>query len=141
MITPNQINFLPLSLTNQPPLTMPLPTTDFLKIKNSPFHPHTSSTMINPSMIPLNICPPIKFPQTFPPTLHLANLPPAPRPSPHPSSHMYFHCGTVAGQGGSSAVVIAVVVCVLLLLLLVGLLYCLSKNNKLSCSKKDTKEV
>ncbi|CAI5663596.1 unnamed protein product [Oreochromis niloticus] len=46
-----------------------------------------------------------------------------------------------AGQGGSSAVVIAVVVCVLLLLLLVGLLYCLSKNNKLSCSKKDTKEV
>uniref|UniRef100_A0A3Q4HK14 Basal cell adhesion molecule (Lutheran blood group) n=1 Tax=Neolamprologus brichardi TaxID=32507 RepID=A0A3Q4HK14_NEOBR len=46
-----------------------------------------------------------------------------------------------SGQGGSSAVVIAVVVCVLLLLLLVGLLYCLSKNNKLSCSKKDTKEV
>ncbi|XP_005736203.1 basal cell adhesion molecule isoform X1 [Pundamilia nyererei] len=48
---------------------------------------------------------------------------------------------TSAGQGGSSAVVIAVVVCVLLLLLLVGLLYCLSKNNKLSCSKKDPKEV
>lgn len=48
---------------------------------------------------------------------------------------------TSAGQGGSSAVVIAVVVCVLLLLLLVGLLYCLSKNNKLSCSKKGTKEV
>lgn len=65
--------------------------------------------MINPSMIPLNICPPIKFPQTFPPTLHLANLPPAPRPSPHPSSHMYcswtgrLQCGGDSCGGVCSA--------------------------------------
>lgn len=44
-------------------------------------------------------------------------------------------------QGGSSAVVIAVVVCVLLLLLLVALLFFLSKNGKLSCGKKDKKDV
>ncbi|XP_033837077.1 basal cell adhesion molecule isoform X1 [Periophthalmus magnuspinnatus] len=44
-------------------------------------------------------------------------------------------------QGGSSSVVIAVVVCVLLLLLLVALLYFLSKKDKLSCGKKDKKEV
>ncbi|XP_051577277.1 basal cell adhesion molecule isoform X2 [Myxocyprinus asiaticus] len=44
-------------------------------------------------------------------------------------------------QGGSSAVVIAVVVCVLLLLLLVALLFVLSKKGKLSCGKKDKKDV
>ncbi|XP_016301300.1 basal cell adhesion molecule-like isoform X2 [Sinocyclocheilus anshuiensis] len=44
-------------------------------------------------------------------------------------------------QGGSSAVVIAVVVCVLLLLLLVALLFFLSKKGKLSCGKKDKKDV
>ncbi|KAK7157665.1 hypothetical protein R3I93_008993 [Phoxinus phoxinus] len=44
-------------------------------------------------------------------------------------------------QGGSSAVVIAVVVCVLLLLILVALLFFLSKKGKLSCGKKDKKDV
>uniref|UniRef100_A0A8C1ZXS5 Ig-like domain-containing protein n=1 Tax=Cyprinus carpio TaxID=7962 RepID=A0A8C1ZXS5_CYPCA len=44
-------------------------------------------------------------------------------------------------QGGSSAVVIAVVVCVLLLLLLVALLFFLSKKGKLSCGKKDKKDM
>ncbi|KAF4103237.1 basal cell adhesion molecule isoform X2 [Onychostoma macrolepis] len=44
-------------------------------------------------------------------------------------------------QGGSSAVVIAVVVCVLLLLLLVALLFFLSKKGKLSCGKKEKKDV
>lgn len=44
-------------------------------------------------------------------------------------------------QGGSSAVVIAVVVCVLLLLLMVALLFFLSKKGKLSCGKKDKKDV
>ncbi|XP_016141007.1 basal cell adhesion molecule isoform X2 [Sinocyclocheilus grahami] len=44
-------------------------------------------------------------------------------------------------QGGSGAVVIAVVVCVLLLLLLVALLFFLSKKGKLSCGKKDKKDV
>ncbi|XP_077067662.1 basal cell adhesion molecule isoform X2 [Siphateles boraxobius] len=44
-------------------------------------------------------------------------------------------------QGGSSAVVIAVVVCVLLLLILVALLFFLSKKGKLSCGKKDKKDM
>ncbi|ROL47841.1 Basal cell adhesion molecule [Anabarilius grahami] len=44
-------------------------------------------------------------------------------------------------QGGSSAVVIAVVVCVLLLLIMVALLFFLSKKGKLSCGKKDKKDV
>ncbi|XP_052000440.1 basal cell adhesion molecule isoform X2 [Xyrauchen texanus] len=44
-------------------------------------------------------------------------------------------------QAGSSTVVIAVVVCVLLLLLLVALLFVLSKKGKLSCGKKDKKDV
>ncbi|KAL1259441.1 hypothetical protein QQF64_010018 [Cirrhinus molitorella] len=44
-------------------------------------------------------------------------------------------------QGGSSAVVIAVVVCVLLLLILVAALFFLNKKGKLSCGKKDKKDV
>ncbi|XP_056331137.1 basal cell adhesion molecule isoform X2 [Danio aesculapii] len=43
--------------------------------------------------------------------------------------------------GGSSSVVIAVVVCVLLLLILVASLFFLNKKGKLSCGKKDKKEV
>ncbi|KAA0703240.1 Basal cell adhesion molecule B-CAM cell surface glycoprotein [Triplophysa tibetana] len=44
-------------------------------------------------------------------------------------------------QAGSSAVVIAVVVCVLLLLLLVAGLFFLNKKGKLSCGKKNKKDV
>ncbi|XP_056618493.1 basal cell adhesion molecule isoform X2 [Triplophysa dalaica] len=44
-------------------------------------------------------------------------------------------------QAGSSSVVIAVVVCVLLLLLLVAGLFFLNKKGKLSCGKKNKKDV
>ncbi|XP_057196178.1 basal cell adhesion molecule isoform X2 [Triplophysa rosa] len=44
-------------------------------------------------------------------------------------------------QAGSSVVVIAVVVCVLLLLLLVAGLFFLNKKGKLSCGKKNKKDV
>ncbi|XP_065101774.2 basal cell adhesion molecule [Paramisgurnus dabryanus] len=44
-------------------------------------------------------------------------------------------------QAGSSVVVIAVVVCVLVLLILVALIFFLNKKGKLSCGKKDKKDV
>lgn len=97
-----------------------------------PFHPFLSSS--------------IRADRLFPPiNLHpcFSNISPVFSFSPalHAHSLTLLLSSADRQQAGSSAVVIAVVVCVLLLLLLVAGLFFLNKKGKLSCGKKNKKDV